>query len=513
MKTHFGLKTIAGSTLGLMLVFSAFGQSGLAQTTEVEEGAIYTGDITLDGNENAVDIETLDNDCGTNFDQRDDDGTDGTSNNIDIQAGEDALEGIGTGCANASSSSVGNSSDNTNTTTINASPDNTSTSEAITSGAATSSVEGGYSQSQSNVSGGDSNSFAEGATGGSSTSQADLGNVSRGDTTLGNTTRGDTTLGNTTRGDTTLGNTTRGNTALGDVSRGDTTLGNNDFNAATTGGSANQDQSANTNGGNVTGGSANQDQSANTNGGNVTGGSANSTGGSANTLGGNVNTTGGSADQNAVTNGGSATQDQNAATNSGEALTNSGNVSVAPITIDTRDSSVDNSAVTNNHVNISNQSSFNRNSVFNDNSFSGRVSGGFYARANASTQNSSAYGNDFSSTAAEVEVGVFKVFQTAARRDAADRAEMKFAQNMIVYCTDFLKHYPNLMTIDVATITDASVRETVQSCQDLGPMVTRPQQVIINVPPQAQPLPQSQVLPGSRQVPDLPRSITRSSGG
>lgn len=515
MKGRHRLTPLTLFTLSSTLLLTTLGQPVFAQT-EVEEGAIFTGDIDIQGDDNGVDLETLDNDCGTEIRQRDDDnnGSPGPSNNLVVNAGEDAFEGNGTGCANASSSSVGNSSDNQNTQTINASPTNISESGAITSGAATSTVDGGYSQSSSDVTGGNSTSQAEGATGGSSTSQANLGDVNRGDTSLGDVNRGDTALGDVNRGNTALGDVNRGDTSLGDVNRGNTALGDNSFNTNTTGGTANQSQSANTTGGNVTAGSATQNQSANTTGGDVTGGSANTNGGSSDTTGGTVTTNGGSANQSASTTGGTTNQAQIANTDSGAASTNSGDLSIAPITIDTSDNSVNNRQVTNNTANFSNTSAFANNSVFGKNTFNGSVSGGMYARVNASSKSSNAYGNTFSHNRAEVEVGYFKAFQTAGSKNFARRKRVKFGQDMIVYCVDFLKHYPNLMAIDVATIQNSHIQRTVQACQELGPMIAQqqPQRVIINVPPQAQPLPQVMNLPVSRDL-SQPRRITRSSGG
>ena len=515
MKGRYRLQTLTKITLSFTLLLAAAGQPAFAQT-EVEEGAVFTGDIDIQGDQNGVDLETLDNDCGIELKQRDDDndGSPDLDNNFTVNAGEDAFEGNGTGCANASSSSVGNSSDNQNTQTINASPTNISESGAITSGDATSSVDGGYSQSSSDVTGGNSTSQAEGATGGSSTSAANLGDVNRGDTALGDVNRGDTALGDVNRGNTALGDVNRGDTALGDVNRGNTALGDNRFNTNTSGGSANQNQSATTTGGDVTGGSAAQNQSANTTGGDVTGGTTDTNGGSANTTGGVTNTNGGSANQNANTTGGTSNQAQVANTDSGQASTNSGDLSIAPITVETGDNSVNNRQVTNNSANFSNTSAFANNSVFGNSSFNGSVAGGMYARASASTRSSSAYNNDFSNNRAEVEIGYFKAFQTTGSKNFARRKRVKFGQEMIVYCVDFLKHYPNLMTIDVASIQNSHIQRTVQSCQELGPMIAQqqPQRVIINVPPQAQPLPQSQVLPISRDLPE-PRRITRSSGG
>ncbi|UJB68056.1 hypothetical protein HRE53_15725 [Acaryochloris sp. 'Moss Beach'] len=503
-------------TLSCTLLFAALGSPALAQI-EVEEGAVYTGDIDISGDENGVNLETLDNDCGTVIRQRDDndDGTPGPDNNLVVNAGEDAFEGNGTGCANSSSSSVGNSSNNQNSQTINANPTNISESGAITSGDATSSVDGGYSQSSSDVNGGNSTSQAEGATGGSSTSGANLGDVSRGETSLGDAIRGETSLGDATRGETSLGDATRGDTSLGNVNRGNTALGDNQFNTSTSGGTANQSQSANTTGGNVTAGSATQNQSANTTGGDVTGGAANTNGGSSDTTGGTVTTNGGSANQSASTTGGTANQSQIANTGSGPASTNSGDLSLAPITVQTGDNSVNNRQITNNTANFSNTSAFANNSVFGKNAFNGSVSGGMYARLNASSKSSSAYNNSFSHNRAEVEVGIFKAFQTVASKNSARRKRVKFGQDMIVYCVDFLKHYPNLMAIDVATIHNSHLKKTVQACQELGPLVAQqqPRQVIINVPPQAQPSPEVLNLPGSRDLPSEPRRITRSSGG
>jgi len=69
MNIRSGLKVLTGSTLGLALLMTVSGRPVLAQI-EVEEGAIFTGDITG----GPTSIETLDNDCGTNISQRSDDG-------------------------------------------------------------------------------------------------------------------------------------------------------------------------------------------------------------------------------------------------------------------------------------------------------------------------------------------------------------------------------------------------------------------------------------------------------